>query len=114
MPQQSKAPAVCGHRAGPIDAIVGQNDIASNKPQAKTQGGRSAQCNTPDHAAFAAKHYAKLINLLHALGVHWGPDPRRTHLAVCQMREQLAQEVCARDSATKREIIQEIRTRLCG
>jgi len=66
-----------------------------------------------DHAAFAAKHYAELMNLLHALGVHWGPDPRRTHLAVCQMRQRLAQEVRARDSATKREIIQEIRTRLC-
>src|SRR5262245_29791144 len=65
-----------------------------------------------DHVAFATKHYVELINQLHAFGVRWGPNPHRAHLAVCQMREQLAHEIRARDTAIRRKITQEIRTRL--
>lgn len=63
-------------------------------------------------AAFAAKLFAELTSLLHALDVDWGPNPHKVHLAVCRMRERLAQEIRARDLAIKRGVIQEIRTRL--
>jgi hypothetical protein len=62
MSRQSKAPAVCDHRAGPVDATVDENDIASKPPHKPKQAShrRSAQ---PIHAELAGSDPAMAFGL---------------------------------------------------
>jgi hypothetical protein len=62
MSRQSKALAVCGHRAGSVDAIVDENDIASKPPHKPKQAShrRSAQ---PIHADLAGNDRAIALGL---------------------------------------------------
>jgi hypothetical protein len=105
MPKQETAPAVCAHRAGPEVTVVGNDLLPPSNSHARTQ---------PDHAdEIAAKHYAELVNRLHALCVHWG-DHREAHLTACRMRDGLAQTIRVVIAETKQHTIQEIRTQLRG
>jgi hypothetical protein len=66
----------------------------------------------------AHRHYSVLFDELHGLDVSWGPDVDKAHLAVCQSRERLAQDIrdlLAQDRrATRRNLISRIRAKLRG
>jgi hypothetical protein len=62
MSRLSKAPAVCGHRAGPVDAIVDENEIAS-KPPHKPKQASHRRSGQPIHGELAGSDRAMALGL---------------------------------------------------